>query len=195
MGFATLASPTAKLKDYKVPLQPFLGSIGVAPPERAAIRTNRLGAYGGNLDYNRLIEGTTVYLPVFAPGALLFIGDGHAAQGDGELPGNALETSLDVEFRVDLIRNSAPRFPRAENADELMASGVAGSLNAALQAATTNMARWLQEKYKFDRDELSAILGTAMRYDVAEVVDPEYHVVARMNKKLLDEIVAPDPRP
>jgi acetamidase/formamidase len=191
-GVARLSAPTPKMKNYRVPLRPFLGCIGVAPPERAAIRTSRLGAYGGNLDYNRLVEGTAVYLPVFQIGALLFIGDGHAAQGDGELAGNALETSLDVEFSVEVIRNQSVRMPRAENSNEWMASGISGSLNEALQSATTNLSRWLQERYQVDRYELSTLLGTAMSYDIAEIVDTEYHVVARMSKQLLEGVLAAD---
>ena len=187
-GKATLDSPSETMKDYSITLSPFLGAIGVAPPRGDAIRSIRSGAYGGNLDYNRLVEGTTLYLPVFHPGALLFIGDGHAAQGDGELAGNALETSFDVEFRVDVIRNTSPRMPRAENEEELMASGIDGSLEGALQTATTNMSRWLQETYKLDRYELASVLGTAISYDIAEVVGTEYHIVARINKELIDNI-------
>lgn len=187
-GKATLDSPSETMKDYSVMLRPFLGAIGVAPPRGDAIRSIRSGAYGGNLDYNKLVEGTTLYLPVFQPGALLFIGDGHAAQGDGELAGNALETSLDVEFHVDVIRDTSPRMPRAESEEELMASGIDGSLEGALQTATTNMSRWLQETYKLDRYELASVLGTAISYDIAEVVGVEYHIVARINKELIGNI-------
>ena len=187
-GKATLDSPSESMRDFSIMLRPFLGAIGVAPPRGDAIRSIHSGAYGGNLDYNNLVEGTTVYLPVFQPGALLFIGDGHAAQGDGELAGNALETSLDVEFRVDIIRGTSPRMPRAENDEELMASGIDGSLEGALQSATTNLSRWLQDTYELDRYELASVLGTAIKYDIAEVVGIEYHIVARINKELLANI-------
>jgi acetamidase/formamidase len=184
-GVASLIDPPAALKNYTVPLRPMLGCIAVAPPRHAAYPTGRLGAYGGNMDYNRITEGTTVYLPVFQVGALLFVGDGHAAQGDGELAGNALETSLDVEFKVELIRGAAAASPRAENADFRMAMGIGGSLNDALQEATTNMAQWLQQEYHLDRYETGSVLGTAMVYDIAEVVDGDYHVVARLSKQAL----------
>ena len=188
LGEARLDDPSDALKNYSIPLRPFLGSIGVAPPRGDAIRSIRAGAFGGNIDYNRLIEGTTLYLPVFHPGALLFVGDGHAAQGDGELSGNALETSLDVEFRIDVIESASPRMPRAENGEELMASGIDGSLEGALQSATTNMSRWLQENHGLDRYELATVLGTAITYDIAEVVGAEYHIVARVDKTLLNKI-------
>ena len=187
-GIARLADAGDKLKNYTVPLRPMLGCVGVAPPQRMAFRTGYLGSYGGNLDYNRIREGATVYLPVFQPGALLFVGDGHAAQGDGELTGNALETSLDLEFRVELIRGESAGVPRAEDAEYRMAMGIGGSLNEALQQATTNMARWLQRDFKLNRAEVAYVLGTAMSYDVAEVVDPQYHVVARVSKEALARI-------
>jgi len=187
-GIAKLANPGDKLKNYTVPLRPMLGCVATAPPQHMAFRTGYLGSYGGNLDYNRIREGTTVYLPVFQPGALLFVGDGHAAQGDGELTGNALETSLDLEFRVELIRGESAGVPRAEDAEYRMAMGIAGSLNEALQQATTNMARWLQRDFKLDRAEVAYVLGTAMIYDIAEVVDPQYHVVARLPKEALSRI-------
>jgi amidase len=187
-GVARLADPGDKLKNYTVPLRPMLGGIGVAPSLGMAFRTWYLGSYGGNLDYNRIREGTTVYLPVFQPGALLFVGDGHAAQGDGELTGNALETSFDLEFRVELIRGESAGLPRAEDAEYRMAMGIAGSLNEALQEATTNMARWLERDFKLNRAEVAHVLGTAMNYDIAEVVDPEYHVVARVSKEALSRI-------
>src|SRR5262249_49341440 len=102
-GVARLAKPTPALKDFTVPLRPFLGCVGVAPPGRMVFRSGYPGSFGGNMDYNRLREGVTLYLPVDQPGALLFLGDGHAAQGDGELTGNALETSMDIEFTVEVI--------------------------------------------------------------------------------------------
>lgn len=184
-GLASLMDAPAALENYTVPLHPMLGCIAVAPPGDASYATGRLGNYGGNMDYNRITEGTTVYLPVFHPGALLFVGDGHAAQGDGELAGNALETSLDVVFQVDLIKGESAGVPRAENADFRMAMGIGGSLNDALQQATTNMTRWLQQEYHLDRYEVTSVVGTAMNYDIAEVVDGDYHVVARLSKQQL----------
>ena len=190
-GMATLAKPTDRLKGFKVRLQPMLGCIGVAPSGRQAFRSGNLGPYGGNMDYNQVREGTTLYLPVFQPGALLFVGDGHATEGDGELTGNALETSMDVEFTVDLIRGKSLGQPRAENAEFVMVSGIAGSLNEALQMATTGMSRWLESEYKLNPGEIAMVLGSSMRYDVAEVVDPQVHIVAKLPKNLLEQIPKP----
>jgi amidase len=137
------------------------------------------------MDYNQLREGVTVYLPVSVPGALLFVGDGHAAQGAGELTGNALETSMDIEFTVDVKSGGAPPNPRFENTEYLMASGIAGNLDDAMRAATTNLVLWLQQMYNLNAAEVSSVLGTAMVYDIAEVVDPQPHVVAKVPKSVL----------
>jgi len=184
-GFAMLKKPTDKLKDYRVPLAPMLGCVGVAPGGGNQYRSGSLGHYGGNMDYNQLREGVTVYLPVNVPGALLFVGDGHATQGAGELTGDALETSMEIEFTVEVLPGAGLPGPRFENADYLMASGIAGSLDDALRGATTNLVRWLEKKYGLNAAEVSSVLGTAMVYDVAEVVDPSIHVVAKVPKPAL----------
>jgi len=187
-GTASLAKPTDKLKNFTIKLQPMLGCIAVAPPGGQSFRSGYLGRFGGNMDYNQLREGTTLYFPVFQQGALLFVGDGHAAQGDGELTGNALETSMDVEFTVDLVEGKSLGQPRAENDDYVMVMGIAGSLDDALRSATTGMARWLQDEYKLNSAEAAMVLGSSMRYDIAEVVDPQVHIVAKVAKTALAQI-------
>ena len=184
-GTATLASPTDRLKTFQVKLQPMLGCVGVAPPANQSFRTGWLGPYGGNLDYSGVREGVTVYLPVFQEGAILFVGDGHALQGDGELTGDALETSMDVEFTIDLIRGRATAGPRFESDEYLMASGIANSLQDALQMATTQLALWLERDYKLSPNESNVVLGSSVRYDIAEVVDPQFHIVAKVSKAVL----------
>jgi len=184
-GYAMLQKPTAALKDYKVPLAPMLGCVGVAPPGQMQYRSGFLGAYGGNMDYNQLREDVTVYLPVFVPGALLFMGDGHAVQGAGELTGNALETSMDIEFTVDVAPGASGPGPRMENADYFMASGIAGSIDEAFRMATTNLVRWMENKYGLNAAEVSSVLSTSIVYEVAEVVDPQVHIVAKVPKSVL----------
>jgi acetamidase/formamidase len=194
-GFASLQKPTETMKDYRVPLAPMLGCVGVAPPGGMQYRSGFLGNFGGNMDYNQVREGVTVYLPVYVPGALLFIGDGHAAQGAGELTGNALETSMDIEFTVDFkprLSGNGASSPRFENADYFMASGIAGSLDQAFREATTNLVRWLEQMYGLNAAQVSSVLGTAMVYDVAEVVDPESHVVAKVPKSVLSALPRPN---
>jgi acetamidase/formamidase len=184
-GVAMLAKPSAHLKNYRVKLQPMLGCVAVAPPDKQTFRSGWLGSYGGNMDYNGLREGVTLYLPVYQEGALLFVGDGHAAQGDGELTGDALETSMDVEFTVNLVRGRSTNGPRAENDEYLMAMGIANSLPEAMRQATTQLARWLERDYHLTPNETAIVLGTAMRYDIAELVDPQVNIVAKVSKAAL----------
>src|SRR4051794_24296404 len=184
-GIAKLTKPTERMKNFQVKLQPMLGCVGVAPPANQSFRAGWLGSWGGNMDYNGLREGVTVYLPVYQEGALLFVGDGHALEGDGELTGDALETSMDVEFTVDLVRGKSTQGPRFESDEYLMASGIANSLQEALQMATTQLAQWLERDYKLSPNESNIVLGAAMRYDIAEVVDPQVHIVAKVAKSVL----------
>src|SRR5260370_3895492 len=155
--FASLQKPTDSLQHSNVPLSPMIGCVGVAPPAGMQYRSGFLGSFGGNMDYNQVREGVTVYLPVHVPGALLFVGDGHALQGAGELTGNALETSMDIQFTVGLKRGGAPPNPRMENADYLMASGIAGSLDDAFRSATTNLVRCLENKYGLNAPEVASV--------------------------------------
>jgi acetamidase/formamidase len=184
-GVARPAKPSEHLKNYTVPLKPMLGCIGVAPPMEQSYRSGMLGGWGGNMDYREFGEGVTLYFGVNHPGALLFLGDGHAAQGAGELTGDALETSMEFSFTVELIKGKGLGMPRAENAEYRMASGIANSLPEALQAATTNLSQWLANDFKLSPNEIALVLGTAIRYEVAEVVDPMVHVVAKIEKKSL----------
>jgi len=187
-GEARLAAPGERLSGLFLPVHPMVGSIGVAPPFGQSIFAGDLGPHGGNLDYNRLVTGATLYLPVFQPGALLFLGDGHALQGDGEVTGQGLETSLDVEFRVDVIKGKSLGQVWFEDADDIMVSGVDNSLDLALQAATSGLSHWLHERYGLNDSEIASLLGAAIRYDIAEVVDPRPHVVARLSKAVLAKI-------
>ncbi len=184
-GFAMLAKPTNRLKNFRVKLQPMLGCVAVAPPDKQSLRTGWLGSWGGNMDYNGLREGVTLYLPVYQPGALLFVGDGHAAQGDGELTGDALETSMDVEFTVNVISGKGVNGPRAESDEYIMSMGIANSLPEALRQATTSLARWIESDYHLTANESAIVLGTSIRYDIAEIVDPQVHIVAKISKAVL----------
>jgi acetamidase/formamidase len=187
-GVATIINPSSKLSAYKVKLVPMLGCVGVAPPRDEVFGSGHLGPYGGNLDSSQVREGSTVYLPVFQPGALLFIGDAHAQQGDGELPGQGLETSMDVQFTVDVIPGKAGGQARVENSDFMMIMGTGVTLDAAMKSATTEMSRWLTTTHQLTPQDIAAFLGTAMQYEIAEVVDAEYNVVAKVRKDTLAQI-------
>jgi acetamidase/formamidase len=184
-GTASLAQPSEKLKDFRIPLKPMIGGIGVAPARDEAFRTNQLGYYGGNLDYNGLTEGTTIYLPVAREGGLLYVGDVHAAQGAGELTGDALETSSEVELKIDVRPGTMARQPLAENADYLMSMGVAGSMEAATRQAVTGLAQWLSRDYGLSSYEAALVLGAAAQIEIAEIVDPQVNIVAKVPKTVL----------
>jgi acetamidase/formamidase len=182
---AVLEKPTDSLKNLSIPLQPMLGCVAVAPAGESSVRTTDSGRFGGNMDYNQLREGTTIYLPVSHPGALLFLGDGHAAQGDGELTGDALETSMDFEFTVDLIRDRNFSHPLAENAEFLISIGIGGSLDQALQQATSGLVRWLERDYKLSASEAALLLGFALKYDVVDLVGTQVSIAAKLPKATL----------
>lgn len=185
-GVATLQKAGEHTARYSVPLRPMLGCIATAPsPVRAAPNTGDSGDYGGNMDFNEVIEGATVYLPVGVPGALLYLGDGHAAQGDGELNGNALETSLDVEFTVDVIPGQRVPGPRVESDTHIMAMGLAGSLDDAFRGATANMASWIADEYKLTPAETAELFGSAAEYRISEVADRNAGVVLKISKARL----------
>ena len=184
-GIATVINPSDRLKPYTVKLSPMLGCIGVAPRGEEILGAGHLGPFGGNMDSPEVREGATLYIPVFRPGALLYMGDGHAQQGAGELPGQGLETSMDVQFTVDVIPNKSLGQTRVENADYVMVMGTGGDLDSAMKSATTSLSRWLADTYHLTPQDIAAVLGTAMEYEIAEVVDSEYDVVAKVSKQAL----------
>ncbi len=186
-GVAKVASGLIRPPGIEVPLRPMLGCVAVAPARKEAIATSTPGTFGGNMDYNGMVVGTTLLLPVSEPGALLFVGDGHARQGDGEVVGNALEVSMDVEFTVELIKGQEIGWPRLESDEHLMTIGSARPLLQALQHATTELQRWLMSDYGFDERGSSLLLGHALEYDIANVVDPHFTVVAKIRKDLLPD--------
>jgi acetamidase/formamidase len=169
----------------ELPLRPMLGCVGVAPARKEAIATTTPGAFGGNMDYAGLTQGVKVMLPVNEPGALLFIGDGHALQGEGEVVGTGLETSMDVEFTVQLVKKSPIQWPRLENDTHVMVLGSERSLIEALQQATSEMHRWLMQDYGLSERGASVLMGQALEYEVANVVDPRFTMVAKMRKATL----------
>jgi amidase len=185
---AYLEKPSDALKPFTVPLQPMLGCVAVAPQGDSSVRTTDSGRFGGNMDYNQIREGTKIYLPVSHPGALLFLGDGHAAQGDGELTGDALETSMDFEFTVDVIPGRNFGHPLAENDEFLISIGIGGSLDQALQQATSGMVRWLERDYKLNPNESAIVLGFAVKYDVVDLVGTQVSIAAKVPKAAIGRL-------
>lgn len=188
-GTASVAEPGEHMKSFSIPVRPMLGCVATAVgPPVAPPPTGDEGWYGGNMDFNEVGEGATVYLPVSNPGALLYFGDGHALQGDGELNGNALETSMDVTVQVDVIQGKHLNGPRVETADSLIAMGLGGGLEDALKGATANMADWLQDQYKLTASEQAEFLGVASEIHISEVADRNAGVVLKIKKRDLAKL-------
>ena len=142
------------------------------------VRRWEAGAQAASLAY----PGVKLMLQVNEPGALLFMGDGHARQGDGEVVGTGLETSMDVEFTVDLVKKKTIGWPRLENDTYIMVLGSARPLLQALQHATSEMQRWLVADYGYGERGAATLMGQALEYEIANVVDPNFTVVAKLRK-------------
>lgn len=179
-----------KLQKLEIPLQPFLGCIGVAPSGSKGISSGASGPYGGNLDFFKNTTGATIYLPVFHIGALLYLGDGHAAQGDGELNGDALETSMKFSFTVQVLKkNDFPlRTPMVEDEDYLMFFGIESSLDKSVKTATESMIEWLQIKYNLSLAEASQVIGPVIQYRIPKVSAGISEVVGLIPKDILRQL-------
>jgi amidase len=189
-GIARSERPGEHLKDFLVPLRPMLGCVATAPGFASAPPpTGDSGRYGGNMDFNEIVEDVTAYLPVNQPGALLYVGDGHAAQGDGELNGNALETSMDVEFTVEVLHDKQIRTPRVESDSQIMTVGLGGSLEDSLQTAISGMAQWLEQDYGLTPSEIAQVLGTSAQLNISEVADRNAGVVTKLSKARLQPLI------
>jgi acetamidase/formamidase len=178
---------TARLEDGSgpvLPLAPMIGCFGVAPEGGQAISTATSGPHGGNMDYRLLGPGATIRFPVSAPGALFYLGDCHATQGDGEIVGTGIETCFEVTFRLSIEKRRI-NWPRCENKDHIFTVGNARPLEQALQHATTEMTLWLLEDHGLDIVASSNLLGQTVRYDIGNVFDPAFTVGCRIAKKWL----------
>jgi len=185
-GRASPESATGAIKDLSIPIRPMLGGLAVAPGfGSAAMSTGDTGRTGGNMDFNEIVAGNTVYLPVQQPGALLYLGDAHAAQGDGEMSQYALETSMDVEFSVDVIKGRSFGSPRVESPTQIMVLGQAGSLDEALKAASTGLIQWVEQDYGLTLSQAAQLMGSAAHLTIANLAGRSVGVAARIDKALL----------
>jgi amidase len=169
-GLVRLREPGSKAIKMEFPAKPMLGCVGVAAPGDWAPTSSPSGSYGGNLDYNRIGEGSKVILPVYHPGALLFLGDGHALQGDGEPTGNGVETSMDVEFSVAVRKKANLTGPRVETADAIISIGsqaeFQSSLDRALEMATTDMVQYLMQEHGLEEWAAHLVIAFQGKYEV-----------------------------
>ncbi|TET66952.1 MAG: acetamidase [Dehalococcoidia bacterium] len=174
-------------KRIEIPLHPFLGSIGVAPRFGRIETSMAPGEYGGNMDCVETKEGTILYLPVWVHGAYLAFGDVHAAQGDGEICGVALETTAEVTVKLDVIKDKIIEWPRLEDDSHIMTTGSGRPLMDCVRIALIELVKWLVDDYGFEKWEAFQVISQAMTMRIGNVVDPNYTVVAKFPKRCLAE--------
>jgi amidase len=181
----SLDLPKSRMKHIEVAASPMLGRLAVAPPGDQAIVGGAPGNFGGNMDSSDAREGTTIYLPIFHDGAYFYFGDAHALQGDGEISGSGIETQMDVTFQFDLIKGKKIGWPRYEDENFLMVAGSVRPLLDAYRIAHVEMIHWLEDEYCFDRWEAVQVFSQVGVARIANVVDPNFTVMAKFPKKYL----------
>jgi acetamidase/formamidase len=169
----------------EIDLKPMLGRVAVAPRGAEAFSGLWPGDFGGNMDAPEVREGTTVFLPIFHDGAYFYFGDGHARQGEGEVAGTGLETSMDVVFRIEVIKGKTIDWPRLEDAEYIMVAGSGRPLIDAFRLAHVELIEWMAQDYGFDKLDAYALLGQVAENTVANIVDPAYTVIAKIRKRYL----------
>jgi amidase len=169
----------------KIPVHPFLGCIGVAPAGGEARSSIVPAEFGGNMDAPEASVGNTVYFPVNVKGGLLYLGDGHAAMGDGEVAGAAIEVPLRARVQVELIKGHKINWPRFENDQTIMAVGAYRPVDDALRIAFTELVAWIHSDYGLSELDAYELLGKVAKIHLTEMVDPNYVVVASIEKKYL----------
>jgi len=169
----------------EVPLVPFMGIMAVQPPAPLA-NTRPPGIYGGNMDFNRLTTGSSLYLPVHQLGALFYTGDSHAVQGDGEINGTAIEASLTPILQFVLHKNAGRtmKWPRAEDANNYYVMGMDRDLDLALKEAAQETIKFLQAERGLSAEDAYSLASIAVNYVVAEAVDDVLMVYGEIPKKI-----------
>jgi acetamidase/formamidase len=169
-----------------IPLKPFFGSMGVAPaPDLGRVSSNPPGRHAGNMDNKELIAGSTLFIPVFVPGALFEIGDGHVAQGDGEVDQTAIETSLRGRVQLTARKGMPLNFPRAETATDYISMGFDPDLTKATTIAIQEMVDFIAETRKMSKHQAYQLVSVAGNVAITQLVDkPNHGVHVRMPKSI-----------
>src|SRR6266403_4954435 len=169
----------------KIPLHPFLGCVGVAPADGEARSSIVPAEFGGNMDSPEASVGNTLYLPVNVSGALFYFGDGHAAMGDGEIAGSAIEVPMKARMQFDLVKGKHTGWPRFENKREIMAAGIYRPVDDAVRIAFTELVGWIHADYGLSELDAYELLSKVGKIHLTEMVDPNYVVVASVEKEFL----------
>ncbi|HEX3704794.1 MAG TPA: acetamidase/formamidase family protein [Vicinamibacterales bacterium] len=166
-----------------IPLRPFFGSMGVAPaPALGRVSSNPPGTHAGNLDNRELVAGTMLFIPVFAPGALFEVGDGHAAQGDGEVDQTAIETSLRGRLQLTVRKGMTLAWPRAETPTAFISMATDADLTVATKAAIQEMVDFLVTAKGLSKHEAYQLTSVAGDVAVTQLVDQNVGVHVKMPK-------------
>jgi acetamidase/formamidase len=170
----------------EVPLSPFMGIMMVTPPEGRMLSTRPPGIYGGNLDMSRLVAGSSLYLPVFQPGAMFYTGDSHAVQGDGEVNGTAIEASLSpvLQFIVHKGGGKTMKWPRAEDASNYYVMGMDVDLNIAMSEAVQESVTFMQRQRNLAPGDAYALASIATSFGVSETVNHVRMIYGAIPKKI-----------
>jgi acetamidase/formamidase len=176
------------LAGVRVPLRPHLGAAGVAPDLPGRISTVPPGKHGGNIDNWRIGAGATMYYPVQVDGALFSVGDPHISQGDGEIAGTAIESSLDVLFQVSVRRDFSFPSPLLETPDSWIVHGFNEDLNVAMREAALDMLRLLTEQRRLSKDDAYSLMSVAADFAVTQVVDQRQGVHVRIPRAIFPAV-------
>ncbi|MEM7725356.1 MAG: acetamidase/formamidase family protein [Cyanobacteria bacterium P01_A01_bin.45] len=169
----------------KIPLKPFFGILGVATPET---QRNSIppGNYGGNIDNQNLQAGAKLFLPIFLPGALFSIGDGHSAQGDGEVNVTAIETSMNGTIKLTVRSDLQVKTPIAETTEHIITMGFGENLDAALEMAVENTINWLQNAHNLSAEDAYVLCSLAVNFHITQAVNkPQKGVHGILSKSIL----------
>ncbi|HET9405995.1 MAG TPA: acetamidase/formamidase family protein [Candidatus Sulfotelmatobacter sp.] len=169
----------------KIPMHPFFGCIGVAPANGEARSSIVPAEFGGNMDSPEASVGNTVYFPVNVKGGLFYIGDGHAAMGDGEAAGSAIEVPLKAKVQLSVIKGRKIDWPQFENDDAIMTVGAYRPVDDAARIALTELVHWIHNDYGLSDLDAYELLSKVAKLHFNEMVDPNYVVVASIEKKYL----------
>jgi amidase len=185
------ASNTATYKaldsdfSVQIPMHPFFGCIGVAPANGEARSSIVPAEFGGNMDSPEASVGNTVYFPVNMKGGLFYIGDGHAAMGDGEVAGSAIEVPLKARLQFSVIKGRTIEWPEFENDEAIMTVGAYRPVDDAARIALTELVHWIHRDYGLSYLDAYELLSKVAKIHFNEMVDPNYVIVASIEKKYL----------
>jgi acetamidase/formamidase len=171
--------------EVALPIEPMLGTVGVAPAAGEVRSSLVPDTFGGNMDTPEMKAGATCYLRVNVEGALFSVGDGHYRQGEGESCGTAVEGAMNVVLVVELLKTPGPAWPRIENDEYLAVVGSSRPLEDAWRAGQVDMVGWLGDLYGLDKLDAYQLLSQISEVPLANVVDANYSVVTKVPKRLL----------